>query len=323
MVMDPSILFDSIENGNMAKLEEYLMDMDPHTRLQSLTDDKKFTPLACAINFGQFPVLYRLHQFMAGNDQTIEQDTSDENLLQLAIKNSRTANGEKVLDFVLRQWGPKLAFIRDPQSGQTALHLAASRGLSKVFEILERSDTNALHEELVRSQDNTGQNPLHLSASNKHLNVVQVLLSIEPQLALQKDDNRKGDTALHKAVEAGDISVVRTILESSPQSIGVYNADNRNPYEVAKHKIELQLKGTASHKRASQSALDIESYLKEWILRHSHHDIEEIRRLLFSSKLPIFSTLQASSLTSIDQGTRVPVIPIFRDKEYVSKLAHI
>jgi ankyrin repeat protein len=289
-VMDSSMIFDCIENGNTAKLEECLMGLNPRTGLETLRDEKGFTPLASAINFSQLQVLRRLHEFMAGHKQTIPQGSSDSNLLQLAIKNSKTGNGKKVLEFVLTQWGTQLAFIRNPQSGQSALHLAASRGLVEVFVfLLTRADRSVLYDELLRSEDNTGQNPLHLSASNKHVDVVRELLVFAPTLALCKD--RKGETALHKPVEAGEKPIVQKILEHSPLSILETNNDHRNAYQLAKHKIDLQLKGIASHNTPSPNALEIELYLKEWILRHPGLDPATIRQLVFRVRSSFFLTI--------------------------------
>lgn len=279
--MDSSKLFDAIENGDMVGLQKFLEGMDPQIGLQNVRNEKGYTPLASAIDLGQLQVVHRLHEFMAGNNQTIQQGSSDDILLQLAIKNAKTPNGKEVLKFVLAQWGTQLGYIRDPDSEQSSLHLAASRGLLEVFRFLKLASPQVLHDELVRSEDNNDQNPLHLSASNKHLDVVQELLTIEPTLALKKDS--KGDTALHKAVEAGEKSIVQSILECCPDSIRESNNDARNAYQLAQHKISLQRKSTASHKTPYPNALNIESYLKEWILRNPDFDPGTVRSLLFSS----------------------------------------
>jgi ankyrin repeat protein len=303
------MIFDCIENGNMAKLEECLMGLNPRTGLETLKDEKGFTPLASAINFSQLQVLCRLHEFMAGHKQKIQQGSSDSNLLQLAIKNSKTGNGKKVLEFVLTQWGTQLAFIRNPQSGQSALHLAASRGLVEVFVfLLTRADRSVLYDEL-RSGDNTGQNPLHLSASNKHVDVVRELLAFAPTLALRKDG--KGETALHKAVEAGEKPIVQKILEHSPMSILETNDDHRNAYQLAKHKIDLQLKGIASHNTPSPNTLEIELYLKEWILRHPGLDPATIRQLVFSSTFFILSYHIKHIIDSSRSWYDFSVIPLY------------
>ncbi len=99
--MDSSKLFDAIENGDMVRLQKFLEGMESQIGLQNLKYEKGYTLLASAIDLGQLQVLHRLHEFMAGNNQTIQQGSSDDNLLQLAIKNAKMLNGKEVLKFVL------------------------------------------------------------------------------------------------------------------------------------------------------------------------------------------------------------------------------
>ena len=277
--MDDSSLFDAIQNGDMARLQQCLSSLGSSTTLQDLRDRQGYTPLASAIIHGNLEVLRRLQEFAAGNGEEIRQPVGEkDNLLLLAIINARTKSGKEIVRFVLEKWGAKLAFARTARLGQSALHLAASRGLIEVFKFLRKADPTTLREELLASQDRTGQNPLHLSASS-HADVVNELLDIAPALAIEQD--KRGETPLHKAVEAGQKSVVEAILEKSPGAIELSDKDGRSAYQLARDKQEIQL---SYEQDAPQADADLEPYLKEWTLRRPGLEPATIRHLLFGSE---------------------------------------
>jgi hypothetical protein len=275
-----SAFFDAIQNGDMAKVQDILSDIDPLSILQDMRDRQGNSPLASAIIHGNLAVLRRLHEFAAGNREEIRPSQNEkDNLLLLAIFNAKTTSGKDILHFVLKHWGTKFAFQRTSR-GQSALHQAALRGLTEVFQFLQKADAKRLEKELLAGQDRMGQNPLHLAASS-HPDVVEELLAIAPALAMQQDHN--GETPLHKAVEAGRKSIVETILEKQPTAIELCDKYGRSVYQVARDKLEFR----ASHEpEASHIDTDLEATLKEWILRRPELQPATVRQLLFQSESP-------------------------------------
>ena len=64
-------------------------------------------------------------------------------------------------------------------------------------------------------KDNSGQSPLHLSASCGHLSVVKSLLEVGSDIEAQ--DNKK-ETPIHLAAKNGHSEVVKYLLEKNASS---------------------------------------------------------------------------------------------------------
>lgn len=263
--MDSSVLFDGIQEGHLDEVEDFLKKLGPTDSLQHLTE-KNYNPLTFAVINGNLGALKLLHQFMNANGQTIQPGTNEkDDVLHLAIINAKAKNGKEILSFVLEKWGATLAFMPIGETGQSALHVAASRDAIDVFEFLEGVGTEGLKEELLGAVDAAAQNPLHLAASKGHINTLKKLLAIEPSLAEQQDQN--GETPLHKAAKAGNLDVLKALLEARPDSIRICDINSRSAYVLAPEKPVNRVS-------------DVKSYLREWILRLRDLDLGETRRLL-------------------------------------------
>lgn len=93
--------------------------------------------------------------------------------------------------------------------GGTALHQAASQGAIKVIELLlaNKADVNAV--------DNEGYTPLHGAVSygknDTRKTVVEILLRSGANVNAKT--TRDGETPFHKAIDRGDIEIVKLLLE--------------------------------------------------------------------------------------------------------------
>lgn len=135
-------------------------------------------------------------------------------VLQLAIAAKRT---ELVETLVKRfEW----TFTHQDEAGWTALHQAASLGVSSTVKLLLPHYSN-----IIVSKG--GQTPLHYAAGKGHTAVVMLLLS----MATIRD--ARNQTALHRAATLGRTEVVELLLAHSPQLINWMDADGSTALDLA------------------------------------------------------------------------------------------
>ncbi|CAN1253526.1 Ankyrin repeat-containing protein At5g02620 [Linum perenne] len=91
----------------------------------------------------------------------------------------------------------------------TALHTAASQGHIDVVNLLLETDSN-----LAKIARNNGKTVLHSAARMGHLEVVHSLLINDPSSGLRTD--KKGQTALHMAVKGQNVEIVMELLKPDP-----------------------------------------------------------------------------------------------------------
>jgi ankyrin repeat protein len=122
------------------------------------------------------------------------------------------------------------------EGGQTALHLAASRGRAEVVQMLLQH--NADHGAHSNIQGKDGRTALHLAASQGHLEVVRILLQHSAAHCVLLEDgadvNRtKGDgsTPLHEAAMHGGLKVARLLVEHGA-NLDVEDKEGRTAVQV-------------------------------------------------------------------------------------------
>lgn len=131
-------------------------------------------------------------------------------------------------------------YMKRNHKGETALHLAASKGdVEGVRKLLAQgADPNL--------KDNAGWTPLHEACNVGHLGVVEELLQ---QGALLNTPGYQNDSPLHDAIRSGHIAVVRLLLERGA-SRSVLNIFGLRPVDYAltpEMKEVLRVAPEASH----------------------------------------------------------------------------
>ena len=211
---------------------------------------------------------------------------------------------------LLRQF-PELApswdFIKDTQSKENVLHLAAGSGFPRVLELLlelidERTTDGTEREKILSAKNDLGHTVLELSARAGDLESFKKLAKRQPTL-LENCSNMFRDTPLHDVVRAradvdlddgqpndppkaniGDIwdDLIEFIVEKKPKSLCACNKDDHSPYTLA---LELQSIAVKTKNRKQEAYLgEMISTLKDRIYRKLRDHISSIREALYGGK---------------------------------------
>ncbi|OMO67235.1 hypothetical protein CCACVL1_20687 [Corchorus capsularis] len=113
---------------------------------------------------------------------------------------------------------------------------AAMEGDIKSLHGLLQEDPLILHRSMVSCVSET---PLHVSSMLGHVNFVQELLSLNPELASELDSH--GCSALHLAAAKGHVEIVKELVKVDPGTCTVRNEDGKTPLHLAaiKGKVEV------------------------------------------------------------------------------------
>lgn len=137
-----------------------------------------------------------------------------------------TQDMKKALE-VLRK-SPELANYMDSSSGLKPIHLAASRGYSKMVEdLLPHCDVNC--------RSATGRTPLHEASHAGHLKTVQLLVSKGSSL---NEVNDEGETAALLACENGKTDAVLYLAELEAD-LNIKDHRGKNCFDALKAQNEL------------------------------------------------------------------------------------
>ncbi|XP_065865964.1 protein ACCELERATED CELL DEATH 6-like [Euphorbia lathyris] len=106
--------------------------------------------------------------------------------------------------------------------GDTALHIAARIGMLSTIEILvccakefpTATDNNSGNNGLLRTKNVHGNTALHEAVMNCHCDVVQFIVSADPELWYY--ENKQGLSPLNLAIKTGDVETFRLLLKAHP-----------------------------------------------------------------------------------------------------------
>ncbi|KAK6248751.1 hypothetical protein QUC31_020316 [Theobroma cacao] len=105
---------------------------------------------------------------------------------------------------------------------------AAMEGDIQSLQDLLQEDPLILHRSMVSCVSET---PLHVSSMLGHVNFVQELLNLNPELASELDSH--GCSALHLAAAKGHLEIVKELVRVDPGMCMVRNQDGKTPLHLA------------------------------------------------------------------------------------------
>ncbi len=112
---------------------------------------------------------------------------------------------------------------KDPETGYTPLHWAASQGNTKVAETLIAKGAD------VKAVDNLGRTPLHAAAASNYPDVVALLIEKDADIDAR---DRFGNTPLHLAAGSGSDLTAKLLLDKGADP-NAANSRGRTPAQYA------------------------------------------------------------------------------------------
>jgi ankyrin repeat protein len=146
--------------------------------------------------------------------------------------------------------------------GRTVFHVASDNGyLESLLVIIQsltqkvQTDTKTLDTLLelrMNELDNDGFAPIHLATRSDHENVVKILAGCI-QVNINSKDKRNGNTALHLAIIANNVTLVQMLVELGGADLTIKNNSGDSCEALAKNAgIEI-LKPTSLKRRVSRT----------------------------------------------------------------------
>ncbi len=118
-----------------------------------------------------------------------------------AVKDKDAGKAQELLD----KPGTTVINVRDPETGETALHIVARRNDATWLGFLLQRGAE------INARDKSGNTALMLAAQGRWPDGVQVLLTVRAQFDLQ---NRLGETALQNAVQNRDANTAKLLIDA-------------------------------------------------------------------------------------------------------------
>lgn len=116
----------------------------------------------------------------------------------------------------------------------TPLHTAAAQGHIDVVNLLLDTDSD-----LAKIARNNGKTVLHSAARMGHLEVVKSLLGKDPSIGFRTD--KKGQTALHMAVKGQNVEIVQELIKPDPSVLHMEDNKGNTPLHIATWKGRVQV----------------------------------------------------------------------------------
>ncbi|KAF3920681.1 Ankyrin-3 [Orbilia brochopaga] len=226
-----SALMRTVANGHK-RTARCLLDEGANVNLR---DEQGWTALHCAVRNGNDTLTRMLleeganiHELTAGQQNAIclavQYDLKA--LVRYLIENGAAIDG----------YGP---------NGMAPIHIAAMAGEEKILSIL--LELGASVNSYTKGSAINSQTALMVAIIQQHEGIVRILLN-HPGIDLEKED-RNRSTALHYAVQKGNIFIVKMLLEKNPR-LDDMNIDGKAPIDFAKDRdIKDLLKAAAKNAR--------------------------------------------------------------------------
>lgn len=116
----------------------------------------------------------------------------------------------------------------------TALHTAAAQGHIDVVNLLLDTDSD-----LAKIARNNGKTVLHTAARMGHLEVVKSLQRKDPTIGFRTD--KKGQSALHMAVKGQNVEIVQELIKPDPSVLLLEDNKGNTPLHIATWKGRIQM----------------------------------------------------------------------------------
>nr|XP_051228759.1 protein ACCELERATED CELL DEATH 6-like isoform X1 [Lolium perenne] len=113
-------------------------------------------------------------------------------------------------------------------SGSFPIHIAASKGRLEAVTILLK-----MCPDCVQLCDIMGRTFLHVAVENRRYNVVSYACRTPSVAPILNTQDNNGNTILHLAVQAGDLSMVCSLLRELQVQLSIPNNSGRTPLDVA------------------------------------------------------------------------------------------
>ncbi|XBI33852.1 hypothetical protein VPH35_119754 [Triticum aestivum] len=240
-----TVLHEAVHSGDKEMIV-VLLSADSQLARVPLTDG--VSPLYLALSLGHWDIARQL----IDKDKELSYSGPDgQNAFHAAI---RWKGGQQML---LKR-NKHLIKQADRSTGRTPLHLAALYGETRVTKLLLSADPSPAY-----LPDSEGSFPIHLAASNGEPdNVLALLKESSPYCAQLRDGKGRtflhvaieeerrelddqGNTALHLAVQVGNIFRVRDLVKIREVKLHLTNNEGETPRQLAFIMNEQQ--GTNSH----------------------------------------------------------------------------
>lgn len=221
----------AIDRDDTGAIQQLLGEVDV-----KLTNDKGKTALMAAAKTGQLGLLQQLQQQgLSIDDRSYTGGTS---LMYAAL-----GNQQHTISYLLqtrRETAGVQSYVdAESTNGWTAVMIAAAKGFrSVVAQLVEEGNADPWLADAYQ------WTPLMRAIDNRHTDVVAYLLGLDNvPLDLQ---NENGATALHVAVERGDIGTVQLLLERGADTKLTDNADRR-ALDIARDRSDAALIRLLNH----------------------------------------------------------------------------
>ncbi|KAG5253123.1 hypothetical protein OIU77_017633 [Salix suchowensis] len=152
---------------------------------------------------------------------------------------ARDGNLELVMEMIADNLGEAaelaLLFSKQNQAGETALYVASERGhVDIVKELIKYYDSG-----LASLRARNGYDAFHIAAKQGDLEIVEVLLGVNPDLLLTFDSSNT--TALHSAASQGHVEVVKFLLEKGSALAMIAKSNGKTALHSAARNGHLEI----------------------------------------------------------------------------------
>ncbi|XP_074625241.1 transient receptor potential cation channel subfamily A member 1-like [Acropora palmata] len=258
---------------NHTKIAEVLLENGASIEAKNMMD---MTPFLIAVAHGAKETVEVL---LDRGADLFARDSFHNSGLHLAVMYKR----KEMIHTLLKRGKEKLVELRSNDL-QTVIHLAARYEEPEILNILEEkhcySEQQDIHSKIplhhaaengslecikalwrcsqflisLNDRDDKGKTPLHLAASNNHVEAFNLLLAKGGDVGCQ---DHQQSTALHLAVQAGALKIVRRLLNPMlPNTLEIKDADQNTPVLIACMHNRLDILKLLLDKGADVSALN-------------------------------------------------------------------